>query len=187
MVIIGAGWSGMAAADSLVRAGNVSFAVIESSNRTGGRTHAVAFGRLDVWRGVIERGSNWVSAVAPEGIHHGGAAGVTKGMREMLPINPVYVLAKQQNLSVVWESGGGDNNMHLYDAIYTTGGDVNGDPGRDIRTRANAALDCLNNSNFQNKGVNVNATVRTGLHECGWQPQTPEEWAMDWVFPPLPS
>ena len=36
VVIIGAGWSGMAAADSLARAGNVSFVVLESSNRTGG-------------------------------------------------------------------------------------------------------------------------------------------------------
>ena len=55
VVIVGAGWSGMAAADSLARA-NVSFLVLESSNRTGGRTHAITFGHSDVWRGVIERG-----------------------------------------------------------------------------------------------------------------------------------
>ena len=94
----------------------------------------------------------------------------------------VMVLAQHENLSMVRESGGGDNNMQLYDAIYTADGDPNGDPGRAIRTRANAALDCLNNSKFQSKGVNINATVRTGLHECGWQPQTPEEWAMDWAM-----
>ena len=56
VIIIGAGWSGMAMADRLSRA-NVSFVVLESSNRTGGRSHAVEFGDPSVWRGVVERGA----------------------------------------------------------------------------------------------------------------------------------
>ena len=51
VVIIGAGWAGMAAADSLSRA-NVSFVVLESTNRTGGRSHAITFGDEKIWRGT---------------------------------------------------------------------------------------------------------------------------------------
>ena len=58
---------GSQAADQLARA-NVSFVVLESTNRTGGRSHAITFGDPAVWRGVVERGSNWVSGVAPPGV-----------------------------------------------------------------------------------------------------------------------
>ena len=44
VIIVGAGWAGMAAADSLARAANVSFLVLEASNRTGGRVRPLAFG-----------------------------------------------------------------------------------------------------------------------------------------------
>ena len=66
-------------------------------------------------------------------------------------------------------------------AIYTPDGDVNGDPGARIRTHANAVLDCLNTSKTQNK-AKAQATVRDGLHKCGWNPKSPEEWAMDWAM-----
>ena len=42
-------------------------------------------------------------------------------------------------------------------------------------------LDCLNTSKTQNK-AKAQATVRDGLHKCGWKPKTPEEWAMDWAM-----
>ena len=48
-----------------------------------------------VWRGVIERGANWVSGVAPPGVHKGGAAGVAKGLGDLPWQNPVYHLAVQ--------------------------------------------------------------------------------------------
>ena len=38
----------MAAADSLARA-NVSFVVLESTNRTGGRSQSITFGDKSVW------------------------------------------------------------------------------------------------------------------------------------------
>ena len=119
VVIIGAGWSGMAAADSLARANaagaNVSFVVLESSNRTGGRSHATAFGDPKVWRGVVERGSNWVSGVAPQGAEKGGIAGVARGAKHMLAVNPVYVLAQQENFSLARIPGSADGNMSLYE------------------------------------------------------------------------
>ena len=60
VVVVGAGWAGMAAADSLVRA-KVNVTVLEASQRTGGRSRAMQFGHKDVQSFVIERGSNWVS------------------------------------------------------------------------------------------------------------------------------
>lgn len=54
VLIIGAGWAGMAAADHLARHGpGVHFAVLESTNRTGGRSQAVTMGEY-----VVEAGSN---------------------------------------------------------------------------------------------------------------------------------
>eukprot|EP01047_Picozoa_sp_COSAG01_P079041 COSAG01_NODE_14834_length_1405_cov_0.743492_1_plen_195_part_10 len=160
----------------------------------------------------MERGSNWVSGVAPEGIKKGGAAGNRKHMKKMLAENPVYVLAQRANISLARIPGAADNNMSLYEAIYTPDGHANGDPGAAIRTRANAALDCLNTSRVQNR-AKASATVREGLRECGWEPKTPvrygvrlacccttasgliwpvfclclpinhqEEWAMDWAM-----
>ena len=114
VVIVGAGWAGMAAADSLARA-NVSFVVLESSNRTGGRSHATAFGDPKVWRGVVERGSNWVSGVAPQGAEKGGIAGVARGAKHMLAVNPVYALAQQENFSLARIPGSADGNMSLYE------------------------------------------------------------------------
>ena len=43
VLVLGAGWAGMSAAHSLALA-NASFLVLEATNRTGGRTHALAFG-----------------------------------------------------------------------------------------------------------------------------------------------
>ena len=120
VVIIGAGWAGMAAADSLARA-NISFVVLESTGRTGGRSvptlrcrgtcqpstvvlferpvspdssHALTFGHPSVWTGVVERGSNWVSGVAPPGVTKGGAAGVAKGLEDLPWENPVHTLVR---------------------------------------------------------------------------------------------
>ena len=76
VIIIGAGWAGMAAADSLARA-NVSFVVLEATNRTGGRTHALTFGDPAIWRGVVERGKHDLLALLvqvareQEGSHDG--------------------------------------------------------------------------------------------------------------------
>jgi hypothetical protein len=170
----------MAAADSLARA-NVSFVVLESSNRTGGRSHALpTFGHPDVWTGVIERGSNWVSGVSPPGTHNrGGAAGVRKHMENLPAENPVHVLARQENLSMVRIPGAADGNMSLYEVVYTPNGTDNGDPGALIRTAANRALDCLNRTG---PSAGPDVTVRKGLQKCGWDPKSAEEWAVDWAM-----
>ena len=120
VVIIGAGWAGMSAAATLARA-NVSFLVLEVSNRTGGRSHAVEFGDPRVWRGVVERGSNWVSGVAPPHVVKGGAGGVAKGMKHLPYENPVRTLAREANISLTRIPGSADGNMSGYDVVFRSG------------------------------------------------------------------
>ncbi|KAL1524158.1 hypothetical protein AB1Y20_019067 [Prymnesium parvum] len=172
VIIVGAGWAGMAAADSLARA-NVSFLVLESTNRTGGRSHSLRFGHPAVWSGVVERGSNWVSGVG------GGAAGYRKSAPRAPVENPVYALARAAGLRMVRVPGGADRNMSGYEAVYTSSGDPNGDPGAAIRLKATLAVECINKSSTR---VGSNTSVRDGLEACGWNPQSEEEWAVDWAM-----
>ena len=48
VVIVGAGWAGVASADHLRKA-EVSFIVLEAQSYTGGRRHAFTFGHESVW------------------------------------------------------------------------------------------------------------------------------------------
>lgn len=181
VVIVGAGWAGMAAADSLARA-NVSFVVLESTNRTGGRSHSLpSFGDPEIWQGVVERGSNWVSGVSPPGTNNrGGAAGVAKHMTHLPAENPVHLLARQENLSMVRIPGAADGNMSLYEKIYCANGTgLDCDPDGKIRSAANEALDCLNRSSPK---ADISTTVRQGLLDCNWRPESAAQWAMDWAM-----
>jgi hypothetical protein len=168
----------MAAADTLARA-NVSFTLLEATKWTGGRSHAQEFGSPDVQRFVIELGSNWIcgGCLGPTGSC--GNGGVAKGYDHIPSENPVWKIAREEKLSVKTIPGGADGNMSDYDAVYTTDGRVDGDPGRVIRERANRALDCLNATGPHTPpGMNR----REQLVMCGWQPKTPEEWAVDWAM-----
>jgi len=162
----------MAAADTLARS-NVSFLVLESTNRTGGRTHSVPFGDPRVWSGVVERGANWVQGVG------GGAAGSSRSAPRAPVENPVHALARQHGLRMrrIW--GSGDGNMSGYDAVYTSDGDAHGDPGGEIRRWANTALDCLNATAV---AASDDMSVRDGLRACGWRPRSEVEWAVDWAM-----
>ena len=179
VIIVGAGWAGMAAADALARA-NVSFLVLEASNRTGGRVKPLQFGDPAVWRGVVERGANWVSGVAPPGVTKGGAGGVAKGFENVPYENPIHALARKARLAMTRIAGSADGNMSAYDAVFTSSGDINGDADGAIRRAADAALDCVNQSWARH--VSINATMREGLEWCGWRPHTEEELAVDWAM-----
>ena len=179
VIIVGGGWAGMAAADHLSRA-NVTFLLLEGTNRTGGRSRAMEFGDPNVWRGIVERGSNWVSGVAPPNVKKGGAAGVAKGMTHLPYENPIRTLSRRSNISTTRIPGSADGNMSGYDAVFTSSGDVNGDASGAIRARADAALDCVNTSWAREQGLD--ATVRDGLIDCGWIPHTEVEYAVDWAM-----
>jgi len=168
VIIIGAGWAGMAAADHLARA-NMSFVVLEASNRTGGRTKSIEFGDASVGKYVFEQGSNWVCG--------SGATKVRKGNPNVLT-NPVLDLAKQEGLRTVRIPGAADGNMSNYFAVLDENGQ-NADPTGTLRRKANAALACLNKAGPK---ANNKESVREGLHRCGWNPETDAEWAMDWAL-----
>jgi len=172
VVIVGAGWAGMAAADSLARA-NVSFVVLEASDHTGGRTHAFEFGNPSVGKFIFEQGSNWVHGAG------GGAAGATKDAPGAP--HPVHNLALQEGLQMVRIPGSTDGNMSNYAAVFDADGH-SVDSSGELRRRANAALDCLNRTAQHSHNVTVFTDLRAALETCGWSPQTDVEWAMDWMF-----
>uniref|UniRef100_A0A9J8DB47 Amine oxidase domain-containing protein n=1 Tax=Cyprinus carpio carpio TaxID=630221 RepID=A0A9J8DB47_CYPCA len=73
VVIVGSGFSGLAAAATLVKAGFENVLVLEAKERIGGRVHTIK----PFTEKVIEVGANWI---------HG-----QKG-------NPLYKIAKEENL-----------------------------------------------------------------------------------------
>ena len=46
--------------------------------------------------------------------------------------------------------------------------------------QANHALDCVNES--WARKVNRSETARNGLRQCGWDPKTEVEYAVDWAM-----
>jgi len=130
VVIVGAGWAGMAAADHLARAG-VSFVVLESANYTGGRTHSIEFGDPAVGKFIFEQGSNWIC----------GTGGSTKHNVPNAP-NPVIELAKKQGFNTYKIPGATDGNMSNYFAVYDQNGEAVDLDGA-LRRKANRALHCL--------------------------------------------
>jgi len=165
VVIVGAGWAGMAAADHLARA-NVSFVVLEASDHTGGRTTPLKFGDPSVGNFIFEQGSNWIC----------GTGGSTSYKVPNAP-NPVVELAKQEGLRTYYIPGATDGNMSNYFAVFDENGQ-NVDPTGELRKKANDALECLNKAGPK---ASDTETVRHGLTKCGWNPSTSAEWAMDWA------
>ena len=176
VVIIGAGWAGMAAADYLIRHGNLTnIVVLEASNRTGGRTIAIpAFGdAATVGTFVVERGSNWVSGVG------GGVAGVGMPKFPDVALNPMDVLATKYKLNTT-RIVGSTQNMSNYFAVYDSNGE-RADASGDLRRRASEVYDgCANETCAAAGGSNL--TFREALQQCGWVPQSDVDWALDWVL-----
>jgi len=166
VVIVGAGWAGMAAADHLAKAG-ASFVVLEANDYTGGRTHAFEFGSDSVGKYVFEQGSNWICA---------SQDGKLQG-KPSVKHNPLLALARQENLGLTYIPGATDGNMSNYFKVYDENGN-DGDPSGSLRAKANKAIECLNKNgdNYANK-----VSVRTALNDCGWKPETNVEWALDWA------
>ena len=65
VVVVGAGWAGMASADHLRKAG-VSFVVQEAQSHTGGRRHASMFGHKSVGQYLFEQGLSLVCGSCTE-------------------------------------------------------------------------------------------------------------------------
>eukprot|EP00040_Diaphanoeca_grandis_P021582 m.115129 g.115129 ORF g.115129 m.115129 type:complete len:529 (-) comp28399_c0_seq2:129-1715(-) len=180
VIVIGAGWAGMGAADTLARNG-VSFVILEATNRTGGRTHAINFGDSSIKNFVVEMGSNWVSGFG------GGSAGNIPGYPpKRFAVNPMQTLAEKNKLTRLLVPGG-TNNMLNYKGVFTSDGEVT-DKTKQLRIAANAAYDCANRTSIDSE---VDMTLRVALDKCGWLPKTSPEWTVDWAFtvdnPGLPA
>lgn len=169
VIIIGAGWAGMSAAHHLHTNGVQNFLILEADSRTGGRAHAFEFGSESVGKHIFEQGCNWVCGL---GETHKGAA------YPDVTINPVLTLARDQNLQTVYIPGATDGNMSNYYRVYDENG-VDMDATGELRKKANDALACL--GELAPKADNKQ-TVRQGLTQCGWNPETNAEWAMDWAL-----
>jgi monoamine oxidase len=168
VIIVGAGWAGMAAADRLHRA-NVDFVVLEATGRRGGRSKASGFGDPSVMSFVVEEGSNWISGC-------GSAAHE----------NPIYRLANQAGLTKdgsfpnLVRIPGSTQNMTNYEVF-----NVNGTPGDNNvsptwREQANLAYECLKKLSRQ-EGDDID--VRSALNDtCNWKPPHDVAWAVDWAL-----
>jgi len=170
VIIIGAGWSGMAAADHLHKNGVTNLLVLEGADHTGGRTTSIEFGSESVGKFNFEQGSNWVCGSGDESQKKGSPSVTT---------NPVKDLMLQENLQVAFIPGATDGNMSNYYRVYDEHG-VEQEHSGELQRRGNEALACLAKK-AEKRGAGKE-TVREGLSSCGWKPSTDAEWAMDWAI-----
>ncbi|EEQ30114.1 putative sarcosine oxidasee (formaldehyde-forming) [Microsporum canis] len=83
VAILGAGVTGITAAQTLANQSMTDFLIIEYQDRIGGRLHEVNFGRKkDGSPYVVEAGANWVEGLGGSG----------------KPENPIYTLAKKYDI-----------------------------------------------------------------------------------------
>jgi len=163
VIIIGAGWAGMAAAHHLHTNGVEDLLVLEADSRTGGRTMSIEFGSESVGRYIFEQGSNWVCGTGNE----------EKPRDKSVPdvkVNPVKALMDQENLQVAYIPGATDGNMTNYYKVYDEFG-VDTDSTGELRTKANEALACLSRKGAKatNKKISTRWSARMWLesiNEC---------------------
>ena len=184
LIIIGAGWSGMGAADHIVRAkAGVTFTVLEARNDTGGRTRAMPFGDdspAGPGKFIVERGSNWICGVGGGGAGHDVHPAAPSGPTT----NPVHDLAVRMGMKRTLIPGS-TQNMSNYAKVFGVNG-TDADPTGALRDAANAALDCVNATarpltDDDDAGYGNKVTTREAMSACGWNPKTEAEWAVDWV------
>jgi monoamine oxidase len=147
-LIIGAGAAGVGAA-ALLRGGGLSnFAVLEATDRIGGRVQALPFGSGP--QIMIENGANWISG-APRG--------------DQGQVNPVFKLANDMGLQLVRVPGSA-TNMSNWDAYDEFGNSADLDGKR--RTLANNVTTCI--SKGVDSGRFSNTSAVDAASECGWAP-----------------
>jgi len=168
VIIIGAGWSGMGAADHLARSNFSNFLVLEATNKTGGRTESFEFGDPSVGRFIFERGSNWISG-AP--FNYGPDHENNRIYREALKVKKTGTF----NITLI---PGGTQNQSNFWAVYDSNGKPADLDGR-IRRQSNAAYICINRTSTH---IEKDINMRDALIKCGWEPKTEVEWVIDWGF-----
>jgi polyamine oxidase len=84
VLILGGGVAGVQAARKLTEEGITDFLIVEARDELGGRMHSTSFGAPGRQL-TVELGANWI-----QGTQEGNG-----------PANPIFVLARKHNLSVV--------------------------------------------------------------------------------------
>jgi polyamine oxidase len=84
VLILGGGVAGVQAARKLTEEGITDFLIVEARDQLGGRMHSTSFGAPGRQL-TVELGANWI-----QGTQEGNG-----------PANPILVLARKHNLSVV--------------------------------------------------------------------------------------
>jgi spermine oxidase len=178
VIIIGAGWAGMAAADYLVRhAGGpngVTFAVLESMHRTGGRTEAISLGGY-----MVETGSNWIDGVPIVGQSEDDACSLPPGdCPQKVRTNPIMDAAVKAGVAFTTHS----NNKSFVAGQYGVVSNVldnygqTSNHGQVAKQKFEDALLCLNDEEY---AAYSNFTIRQALAHCDWNPKSDVEWAID--------
>jgi len=168
VIVIGAGWSGMGAAEQL-HLHKKNFIVLESTNRTGGRTQAIKFGHPSVGQFIFELGSNWVDG-SP-------FAGGPSHKRNPV-LEEVHKIRQEGGKFHLQLIPGGTQNMSNYWRVYDKTGN-RADADGHIRDAAFKAQDCINRTASHG---GKDKTLRQALIDCHWEPKTEAEWAVDWGF-----
>jgi polyamine oxidase len=165
VAILGAGMTGIAAAQALHNASVTEFIIVDVNDYIGGRVKHTTFGK-NASTGepyVVELGANWVQGLGSEGG----------------PENPIWTLAKKWGL---------ENTYSNYSMIQTF--DQNGaadfagllDDYETAYTTVEQDAGTILTQNLQDR------TMRTGLGIADWKPkknmqaQAAEWWEFDWEY-----
>lgn len=170
VLILGAGLAGVTAAAKLHEAG-VDFLLIEGQAQIGGRVRGAEFAGKK-----IELGANWVHA-----------AGKRNGSCDANFNNPIWDLVLKTGLT--YDKSNYDDSVVMFDAASGPGTPVE---DKDIRWGFfEYAVQCMNQEQLHRWCAAQNSeqcpaehpsdiSLRVALRKCGWEPNTPADFAIEW-------
>ena len=164
VLILGAGFSGVAAAKTLFDAEIKNFLVLEARDEIGGRVRSMKFAGI-----TVEVGANWIHGVRDE-----------TTSTENKPTNPLWTLKQRCGLKGVftklaWEPG----PLKVYD---TNGNNITNDTDslryNDIEE---AEKNIGANITSQQRDGIPDRSIRSALINAGWNPTTPADNLLDFM------
>ena len=163
VLILGAGFSGVAAAKTLFDAGIKKFLVLEARDEIGGRVRSMKFAGI-----TVEVGANWIHGVRDE-----------KTSTENKSTNPLWTLKQRCGLEGVftklaWEPG----PLKVYD---TNGNNITNNTELRYNAIEEAAEKIGANITSQQRDGIPDRSVRSALMNAGWNPTTPADNFLDFM------
>ena len=152
ILILGAGMSGIKAAETFYKAGIDDFTILEAWHRVGGRMRTTTFQNT-----TIELGANWVQG--------------TKN-------NPIWELAKKYNLKGNYTMAVPKPGYYI--VRDQVGKDVTNQDGRVEFEKASELLSDIIDE--RRKANMTDIDERTGLRLAGWYPQNPAQEVLEYYY-----